>query len=752
MPRKSNLENHKKENDGNGSFRDVSSQLSPSQLLPNLFAGVVIAISAVVTGSGVAALAFPGALQNYIFIALGVVLISAIIHLTVMAIASSHAGIISLPQETPAAIMGLLAGNLAMSLPETMPMAEKAAAIVLAFGAATAITGICFMLLGHFRLGGMIRFIPYPVVGGVLAGLGWLLLQGGFSVLIQHTLSFETIGVFSQSTNIPMIAGGTVAALALFAASMRFNHYLTLPMTLVVCVAVFYLVALAFGMGPEALSAEGWLLGPFPEGNPWSPPTLEALQAMDWGAVAAEFPTIGTLVLVSTITVLLYASGVELLVRRDIDLNRELRACGLANLLAGIGGGVVGFHSMSDCMLARQMHASSRLTGLFAAIIIVAALFLGLEFLSYFPRPVLAGLLFFLGGGLLYEWLVSARHRLPKGDWIIVVMILLVSAWFGYLAAIGVGIVAGIVLFVVNYSRLDVAKHHLNGETFRSNVDRHEGERAVLDTHGQAIQIMTLQGFLFFGTANKILEKVAAQIQEEDQDKFYIVLDFQLVTGMDTSCLLTFRKLQQMAEDRNFQLVMTGLSEEQRLLILNEGIGAEPEAPVHFEEDLDHGAEWCEEQLLKAAVEHLHHDVKANDWSDGLPVELRTVGIDHYTEELELGPEEYLIREGESADDMYFIREGKVSIHLEQLGEDAQKRLRIYGPGTIVGEIAMYMGGPRSASVVTKAPTVVSRITREGLDRMRKDNPEAAAVFHQYVARLLCERMTTTNELLRRLL
>src|SRR3546814_16744724 len=79
-----------------------------------------------------------------------------------------------------------------------MPPQDMVAALIVAIAASTICTGLCFYLLGRFRVGGLIRFIPYPVMGGVLAGLGWLLLQGGLSVLTGETLRIETAAFFLE--------------------------------------------------------------------------------------------------------------------------------------------------------------------------------------------------------------------------------------------------------------------------------------------------------------------------------------------------------------------------------------------------------------------------------------------------------------------------------------------------------------------------------------------------------------------------
>src|SRR3546814_10967336 len=101
--------------------------------------------------------------------------------------------------------------------------------------------------------------------------------------------------------------------------------------------------------------------------------------------------------------------------------------------------------------------------------------------------------------------------KLPKGDYLIVVTILLVSAWFSYLEAIGVGIVAGIALFAVNYSRVDVAKHVVSGAAFRSNVDRPDDQRRALAALGAHLQTMVRKGFRFFGTAHTALAQISAR-------------------------------------------------------------------------------------------------------------------------------------------------------------------------------------------------------------------------------------------------
>lgn len=726
---------------GSSSGRDrpeAGHRVPPLQIaLSSAFAGAVIALSAVITGIGVAALALPGGLQPWLFTGVGAVLFSAIVYLLATAWGSSYPGALALPQEAPAAVIGLMLGALAPTLMPALGPGELGAALLIAAGATTVLTGIVFYTLGRLRLGGLIRFIPYPVVGGVLAGLGWLLVKGGVSILTGIELSLDTLGRLAGGDNLVRLGVGAAIGLLLFLVTRRVQHFLILPGLLLGCVAAFYAAATALGADAAGLMQGGWLLGPFPEGPAWRPPSPGMVATFEWGALAGEFPAIATTVLVATISILLYASGIELAVRRDMDLNRELRVMGLGNCLAGLAGGLPGFHSMSDTILAREMQASRRLTGVLAAAMLAAVLFGGFWVLAYFPKPVLGGLLFFLGLSLLVEWVYGAFFRLPRADYLIVMAILVVAGTLGYLEGIGVGIVAGVGLFVVNYSRLGVTRFELSGASMRSNVDRTEGEREILARHGDLIQVFALEGFLFFGSANAILEKTRRCAAERPLE--HVILDFRQVTGLDSSSLLTLRKLDQFAGEAGFTLVLSAFPEDRRAAVEAEGIGAATGSRVRFMADLDHALEWCEEHVLGE-----HGDPSARTAAD-LPVALAE-GLAPYLETVELGPGTVVMRQGEASQDMYFLRSGRVTVRLE-----GGQRLKTYGPGTIVGEVAMFLDTPRSATVVTTEQTTLHRLTRADLDRMTAETPSLAAAFHRYLVTQLCERVVHANALVQSL-
>lgn len=715
-------------------------------LLPSLVAGPVIGLSAVISGIGVAALAFPGPLQAHLFTAIGYVLFGGLVLLLVVALTSSLRGAVALPQEASAAILGLLGLALHGELAERLPPDQVVPAVLAAMAACTVLTGLTFGLLGQFRLGGLIRFIPYPVVGGVLAGLGWLMVQGGISVLTGDFLTLANLGGLLAPAVALRLGAGAVMAVLLFVVAARWKHFLALPVTLLGGIAAFFLLA-AVAVGPGELMSRGWLLGPFPEQAAWRPPAFAAFGGVEWSVFLDQAPKVGTLVLVSSISILLYASGIEVETRCDMDLNRELKACGMANVLAGAVGGMPGFHSMSDTILAREMYALQRSTAVAAAVFLAACLVFGFQFLAWMPRPVLAGLLFFLGCGLLYNWVFEARRRLPMGEWSIVLLILGVSAWVGYLEAISVGIVAGIGLFVVNYSRVGAVRHHLDGSMMQSNYDRSARARHLLEREGEAIQILTLQGFLFFGTAHGIFERLRAVIaerQEQGAPVRFAILDFRDVNGIDSSALLVFRKLIQFAEDRRVAVVFAGMDPETLRQVENAALRDAEARSGHIECDLDHALQWCEERLLEAVDETGEDATRA----DGVARVFDSDALADYLEPVRFQPGEVVIREGTPSEDLYIVREGTVTVRLD--GPQG-RRLRTYGPGTIVGEVAFYLKTPRSAWVVADGSARLDRLSGPALARMADEQPGMLANVHAALAALACERLVHSNRLIRTL-
>ncbi|UCC89731.1 MAG: SulP family inorganic anion transporter, partial [Anaerolineales bacterium] len=539
----------------------LQGEFQSERLLPSLTSGILIGITEVIVALSLGSLIFAGELAPYLPYGIGMALVTAAVMLIGTALSSLVPGVMGSTQDSPSVILAVMAAALVATLPAAQ-MDHKLITVLVAIGATTLLTGIFFLALGFFKLGGLVRFIPYPVVGGFLAGTGWLLVRGSFGVMAEIPLTLSNIPALLQPDQLVLWAPGVLFALLLYVGLRRINHFLTMPGILVGAILVFYLALLVVGLSIDDAVDQGVLLGEVSGVAIWQPLIPANLLAANWAAILGQGGNIAIVLVLSVVSLLLNASALELAIRQDVDLNRELRAAGFANILSGLGGGMVGYHALSSSTLSYRIGARGRLAGLVAGAICAVMLLAGSALLAFFPKPILGGLLFFLGLDFLIEWVIKGWAKLSRADYAVVLLILVVIGATGFLIGVGVGLVAMIILFVVSYSRIRIVHHALSGAEMTSNVERCAYHRRVLTDLGQHIYVLELQGFIFFGTANGLLEQIRARLADREQPPArYIVLDFRRVTRVDSSAVFSFIKGRQVAEAQGITLVLTQVSE-----------------------------------------------------------------------------------------------------------------------------------------------------------------------------------------------
>ncbi|MEZ4560033.1 MAG: SulP family inorganic anion transporter [Caldilineaceae bacterium] len=150
----------------------------------------------------------------------------------------------------------------------------------------SALAGIFFWILGRFNPGRLVRFIPYPVVGGFLAGTGYLLTVGGIGVMADAPLGQALLQPDLLLRWLPGFLYGVVLLLLL----RRFSQFWVMPLLLVGGIAAFYAFFLGVGGTVVAATADGWLLGPFPSGRLWQLVAWLAVSQADWGWSSPMWP------------------------------------------------------------------------------------------------------------------------------------------------------------------------------------------------------------------------------------------------------------------------------------------------------------------------------------------------------------------------------------------------------------------------------------------------------------------------------
>ena len=718
--------------------------------LASVAAGLIIGAVESVLAIAFAALVFGGLLAARLPDGIGLYLGAAALTLAFMAWRSGSRGVVGSVQDAAAAVLGLVASAAAAKAADLAYFARISGVkdyehpdifltVVAATLVVTVLCGILFLVIGRFRLGGLIRFVPYPVVGGFLAGTGWLLFKGGIYVATGTLLHLRTVPAMIREYQLvhwlPAFAFGAILLISVRVV----KRPLVIPAVIAIGLVVFVAGMVATGSSIEEVREGGWLLfGPSETAQPWQPWALRALGGADWLSVLESWAGIVTAVFVATFAILFNISGTELVLDRDLDTNQELRDAGVLNVVSGALGGIPGYHALSLTALADRMRVDARAAGLIAALVPLAAVVVGAEVVGLIPRMIVGGVLVFLGLAFMVEWVWDKRRLLPPLEYAVVLVILVGIIVWGFLIGVVIGLVLAVVLFAISYGRIELVREVAFGETYRSNVDRPAEERAELRGLSERVQILRVSGFVFFGSTNRLLERIRRRVEGATPPRF-LVIDLRRVTGVDSSAVVSFVKMMRLAEAAGSEVVFTAASDPVRAQLARGGV-VPSDGLVAFEPDLDRGLQRCEDALLSApGLAEAQADHPAGRRLDGLPP-----GLGAHLERVSVPEGTVLIHQDDPPGDVYVLESGRLGVETST-AEGSRIRLRTLRPGVVVGEVTLYTGVARTADVVAEVPSVVLRIGRESIERLEAEEPELAAALHRWLATTLAERLTDTR-------
>jgi SulP family sulfate permease len=713
-----------------------------SDLVPSVIAGIINAIICIVSAMALAALIFTGPLAEFLPQGIGILLMGTVIFAVLSAITATYPLIFSAPQDIPIAILALMAATVATSVNGEMTAVQLFQFIFVAIGLTSILVGAFFFIMGQFKLGKMVRFIPFPVIGGFLAGTGWLIVKFSFAMMTNLDLVLSNLPTLFQESVFYQWFPGLIFAVVLLVATRRSSHYLLKPGILFGSIIAFYVFMFAQGFSYTTIENNGYLLGPFPEGGLFPGLPFAYVPQFRWDLFIVHLPAIATMMILNAIALLFNYSGLEIIVKEDFDFDRELRITGYNNMLAGLAGTSAGYMTLSETSMSYNLGSRSRIPSLVVALICAITLVFGAGVLSIFPKVILGGLLLNLGLEFLEEWLVNTWKKLHVSDYMVIVVILIIIATMGFLEGIVVGLLVSIVLFVINYSKVEVVKHELTGKTFKSNVERSEHLKQIIDQCGDQIFILSLQGYIFFGTAHHLLQRVLTRSDNIDDSPLrYLLFDFRQVTGLDSSVINSFNKLQVLANKNNFYVLLCGMNENMKSQLSNEGLISNDAGLIKAFIDLDHGLEWCEEKIIQSVQQDSDVAIKIKDNNV-----LKSVfnEISEYLEDRNVPADTVIVEQGKDPGGIFFLESGKITVRLDS-GSEKQMRLKTMGPGTIVGEVSLYLDSKATASVVTNVDCMIKFLSKENFKKINMEAPEKASGLHIFVVKLLSDRLAESN-------
>jgi sulfate permease, SulP family len=705
-------------------------------------AGAVVGALMVVTSVSMAALVFTGDLEAFRGNGIGLALIATALTGVVVTLLSSLRGTTAQVQDAPAAILAVVVAAMTATVPTAgEPVAGFVTAVAL-IATTTLATAGAFLLMGLFRLGRVVRYLPRPVVGGFIAGTGWLLLTGAIGVMSGAQPSLIHMGDLLSGEVWWRWLPGLVFG-ALLVAGTRGRRATALPDLLLVGLAVFFGAMLATGGTPTSWREAGLLMGPFPDADLLRPFDPADLQHVHWASIARQAGGIGTAALLALLALPLNVFGLSLTVDRKIDVDRELRAAGWGNLLAAAFGGMPAYQGMTSNTLAHRLGTGRRVTGLAAAAVVVTALLAGTEPLAYVPTPIVGGVLAFMGLSFLFDWLIGGVRTLPPLEYAIVVLIVLVIAIAGLIPGIAAGMLLALSLFVISYGRVDPVKYVLTGTEARSRMHWDASERRALARVGDTRLVLQLQGFLFFGGTHGLVERIETRLEAGPLDE--VVLEFRRVTGIDATAIASLTALARTLASRGAALVFTDLPPALARKLISRGLHPAAVPGLEVVGTLDEALEHAERRALAtAAAQHDPFQTIADRLDALTDDDLELQDLVGHLERIEIAANERLFDDGARRggartdggrnDAIYIVATGQVTVRLVGPATTGI-RLETMRGGHIVGAVDFHTGAERTLSVVADEPTTLYRLTRDGLATLTARDPALAASFHRLVVR-----------------
>ncbi len=701
-----------------------------------LVAALIMAPLAVVGTISFSVIVFSGPLAPFLSQGIGMGLLGGLVLGLAGALGSTFRGTISQPQDVTAVVLSLSAGAIAARIGASHPEALLPTIIMLLVIAA-ALVGVAFLAMGLLRLGSFGRFIPFPVLGGFLAATGYLILVVGLEMAAGPAADAMVSAQWLWRCG-PVV----VLALVLLWVARRDRSGLGMPIVLAASFVLFYIGLQIAGVDLKTAGDMGLLLGPFDQGSGhWQMVSLDVITGADYREILRETPTLLTLVGLALVGTILNASGIEVGSGAPVDLDRELRVMGAANLLVAGAGGLVGYHVLTDTLLARRLAGDgSRWMGISVALACGLVLMAGADLLAIMPLGVFAAVLVYLGLDFLYEWLWVERRRMLLSDFAVLLGIVAVAASIGFLEAVGTGILASSMMFLVTYARLDVVRARLSGALRLSTTERSDAATRVLTQQGEKTMVYELQGYLFFGTAHALFDQIARQIAGKSGGDLAMIVDFRRVPGLDVSAVYNFGKLEQLCRTHAVRLIFTDIAPALMRTLGPSGLLSR----VELHRSVDDALAVIEDARLSQSATG---GAERSRFADLVENAAAVLGQAQFPRET-IPAGTIVFTQGSPSDRIILLETGRLSARVKGPSGD-EIRVATFLPGALVGEIGFLTATPRTATIHADEDSTIRSVERAGLDRLSAEAPGLASDMMREVASQLARRLARTTALLR---
>jgi len=707
-------------------------------------AGLVASVVLIANIISFGALMFPGALSDGIPIAIWAMLIGSCIGGAWIALATSLPPLATGIDSPTGAVLVLLSAAAGSSVVAAGGSAQTAVqTVMLIFTAATFMSGALLYGLGACRWGSYFRFVPSCVVGGFLTATGCFLIAGGVRMTTGRTLDLSSLAANWTVIETAKLASAVAALVVLLALRRWVKSAFAMPAALVVMWLTGVIVLQSLGLsGPE----RGWYFPSLGALTKWSPFEAARTSHLNWSMMAQLIPELLAVTIVALISLVTKVSSIEVGRQAFGDLDCELRAHGIASLIAAPFGGLTSSLQVGTSRLLEHAGGATRMSGVVCALALGSVGVANFNLQGLIPIPIVAGLVFYLGYTFIIDALWRPYSQRAWLDLLLAVGIAIVCIEYGYLVGVLAGLVCACMLFAISYARLGVVRRHVTRAQFASYVERSAEASEHLRDTGDAIQLYWLSGYIFFGSSEGVFERIRADIEALLPRRVaYVILDFGMVSGADSSAIISLAKLRNFCNQQGTTLVYCSLSPANRAA-LERGSFFGGKSQHQAFADLNFALAWCEDRLLAKANLDADTDLAGFEpWLQRqLGASIMAADLFAYLERKDADGSQILYREGEPADTLHLVAAGHLAIDIAK-GNGESLRVRRTVTHTVVGEMGFFRHALRSATVSSDGPAILFTLTRANLERMRRERPDLASAFDDFLIRVLADRIDVAN-------
>lgn len=617
-------------------------------------------------------------------------------------------------------------------------------ALVTATLLTVALGGLLQMLIGGFRLGHLIKYIPYPVVSGFMTGTAILMIMSqGRNLTGGGEIAIADGGWVPAAT-----AAVTVAAMIWLPRWIR-----QLPGTALGLIAgtiAFHLFSL---LTAGSLPAN-WVVGQLP-----------AMADLRVGIDLSYLPQLPwALMVVSALALAVLASLDTLLTSVVADVStgarhhsrRELIGQGAGHVFSAMLGGMAGAGTTGATLVAVNSggrYWAGMVTGIAFLLLI---LFMG-PVAAILPISVFAGIILHVAVFSMLDKDILLWLRTPQArrDGAISLIVIAVTVLYDLMVAVGLGVALATIDFIRSQVQTAVVNRRWSIGEHGSLRRRPNQHLELLTQHAEQIVAYELKGILFFGTTDHLFETMSEDLKRAR----YIVLDMQRVTGVDLTAIRLIEHMSGMLRARGGELILANVPASMGL-IRQKGHRHERIVPYHANarlktfSDGDQALEYAEECLLRdlgqpGAMAGFSVPLGDTELLVDFEPEARAK-LEGYFDTVRIPAGDYLFRAGDEGSELFVILRGQIEVLLPYQ-QEAAMRLAKFGPGMCVGEVRFLEPGPRTADARASEDCVLAVLPHQVFRKLCKKHPELGLQLLLKLAHELSRNLRRADKKLRQL-